>query len=94
MVEEKQYNLDMMADFEYDNILKSGNKELLEEIKNRTLDGLKDFLWKKLRLSLQSAGVTDDPRSIEYERLSEIEPMFPTMMKMAWKKEFIDKNSL
>ena len=92
--EEKQYNLDMMADFEYDNILKSGNKELLEEIKNRTLDGLKDFLWKKLRLSLQSAGVTDDPRSIEYERLSAIEPMFPTMMKMAWKKEFIDKNSL
>ena len=93
-MEEKQYNLDVMADYEYDKVLKSGNKELIEEIKNKTIDGLSAFLWKKLSVSLQGAGISEDPHTIEYERLSEIEPMFPTMMKRAWKKEFIEKNPM
>lgn len=93
-MEEKQYNLDVMADYEYDKVLKSGNKELIEEIKNKTLDGLSGFLWKKLSVSLQGAGISEEPHTIEYERLSEIEPMFPTMMRRAWKKEFIEKNPM
>lgn len=93
-MEEKRINLDMMADFEYDMIIKSGSKEQIEEIKNKTLDGLIDFLRKKLQISLQAHGVNEDPHDIEYDRLVEIEPMFKNMMRMAWKKDFIAQSSL